>query len=70
MIHDIIQEFRFELLVKVTEVNVQNVTISRHVLLLFDLEYSSVMLSPSVKSIDLTPMVRFRNIYDSDSDLT
>jgi hypothetical protein len=35
--------FLFDLL-KVTEVKVQNVTISRHILLLFDLEYSNIML--------------------------
>jgi hypothetical protein len=36
--------FWFDLLLKVKEVNVQNVTISLQVSLLFDLEYSNIVL--------------------------
>jgi hypothetical protein len=36
--------FWFDLLLKVTEVKVQNVTISWHLSLLFDLEYSNIVL--------------------------
>jgi hypothetical protein len=39
---------KFYLLLKVTEVKVQNVTISRHVSLLFNLEYSNIVLIRSV----------------------
>jgi hypothetical protein len=37
------QGFRFDLLFKVREVKVKNVAISRHVPLLFDLEYSNIV---------------------------